>query len=213
MDSCANFVYPSLEWGNDPTAWADNARNGTAQFAAPYIRNYFRGIVYNTSDWDDRSFTTADLEFAAQSNIGGTVTPIRDANFEDYRAAGGKIIQYHGRSDVLVPSALSERYYNGAAKNMNPVLEEMQDFYRVFMIPGMLHCRRGPGAWNIGQTGPIEGDLTQASHNALLALQQWVEHGQAPDALIGTKYAGDDIKAGVAAQRSKVKNPTMHCLC
>ena len=42
----------------------------------------------------------------------------------------------------------------------------MQSFYRLFMAPGMAHCGGG--------TGPNTFDMQAA-------LEQWVEHGVAPD--------------------------------
>src|SRR6185295_6307074 len=41
-----------------------------------------------------------------------------------------------------------------------------KEFLRLFMVPGMLHCSGGPG--------PDRFDM-------LSALEQWVEHGVAPD--------------------------------
>src|SRR5687767_14376497 len=45
-----------------------------------------------------------------------------------------------------------------------------QDFFRLFMIPGMGHCGGGEGAWVI---------------DYLSYLEAWVEQGRAPQALIG----------------------------
>ena len=42
----------------------------------------------------------------------------------------------------------------------------MQSSYRLFMVPGMLHCGGGDGT---------------SSFDMLSALQQWVENGKAPD--------------------------------
>jgi feruloyl esterase len=38
-------------------------------------------------------------------------------------------------------------------------------------------------------------------HDALTALEQWVEHGIAPDKIIATKYASDNPALGIATQR------------
>ena len=42
----------------------------------------------------------------------------------------------------------------------------MQSSYRLFMVPGMAHCRGGEGT---------------SSFDMLSVLQQWVENGKAPD--------------------------------
>jgi len=46
-------------------------------------------------------------------------------------------------------------------------------FYRLFLVPGMLHCGGGEG--------PSTVDLQTA-------LETWVEHARAPEAVLGTKY-------------------------
>ncbi len=46
-----------------------------------------------------------------------------------------------------------------------------RDFFRLFMIPGMGHCGGGEGAGNIDYVSYLE---------------DWVEKGRAPDALLAT---------------------------
>jgi feruloyl esterase len=49
-----------------------------------------------------------------------------------------------------------------------------QSFLRLFMAPGMTHCAGGPGL---------------NTFDTLTALEQWVEHGTAPDKLIASHTA------------------------
>src|SRR5262249_54267294 len=51
--------------------------------------------------------------------------------------------------------------------------------------PGMNHCRGGVGAANFGQSGVVPV-LLDREHDAILGLQAWVEHGGAPDKMIGS---------------------------
>jgi feruloyl esterase len=53
-------------------------------------------------------------------------------------------------------------------------LNRTVDFARLFMVPGMWHCAGGPGPSNFDVFTP---------------LTQWVEHGLAPDRIIGTHAA------------------------
>lgn len=46
------------------------------------------------------------------------------------------------------------------------------------MVPGMYHCSRGPGP-NV--------------FDALGALEQWVEKGVAPEAIVATEYTNDEL--------------------
>jgi len=55
------------------------------------------------------------------------------------------------------------------------------DAVRLYMVPGMQHCSGGPGATVFGQSGDgVRGD---AEHDALTALEQWVEAGKSPGTL------------------------------
>jgi feruloyl esterase len=53
------------------------------------------------------------------------------------------------------------------------------------MVPGMNHCLGGGGAVNFGQSIVVPVSL-DPEHDAILALQRWVEQGVAPDMLIAT---------------------------
>ena len=56
--------------------------------------------------------------------------------------------------------------------NRSQAASEVQSFYRLFMAPGMAHCGGGPG--------PNTFDMQAA-------LEQWVEHGTAPERIIATR--------------------------
>ncbi|VUC25210.1 unnamed protein product [Clonostachys rosea] len=207
VDLEGNFVYPGFPFGVDVTSFAQNEVNGSAFFPVTQVRDYFRGIVYNGSNWSDLSLTAADVEYAVKLNAGLTNTGISEAQLGKFREAGGKIISFHGRADQKVPSELSEWYYNGAMANINATLDDMHDFYRLFFIPGMAHCRTGPGAWNVGQVAPLDPNTTDAEHNTILAIQNWVEQGHAPDYLVGTKYQGDLVSSTIKSQRKHCVYP------
>ncbi|MGC2523811.1 MAG: tannase/feruloyl esterase family alpha/beta hydrolase [Stellaceae bacterium] len=48
------------------------------------------------------------------------------------------------------------------AAGLHQALHQTQDFYRLFLVPGMSHCSGGPGS---------------STFDALTSLEQWVEHG------------------------------------
>jgi Tannase and feruloyl esterase len=89
-----------------------------------------------------------------------------------FKAAGGKIILYHGWSDAGpggIPPLKTVDYYETVEKTMGGPAAT-QDFFRLFMIPGMGHCGGGEGALDI---------------DYLSYLEAWVEKDHAPDAMIG----------------------------
>jgi pimeloyl-ACP methyl ester carboxylesterase len=92
---------------------------------------------------------------------------------------GGKLIQYHGWNDPAVPPLGSVRYAGEMAAKMG----DTSGFYRLYMIPGMLHCRGG--------AGPNEVDW-------LTAIDDWVSHDKAPAALVA--MAGSNVQATAKSQ-------------
>jgi feruloyl esterase len=64
----------------------------------------------------------------------------------------------------------------------------------------MGHVTGGPGLNSFGQMLPF--DVPQDSdHNALIALEKWVENGIAPDRLIATAFKDAAAGSGIRFQR------------
>jgi feruloyl esterase len=84
---------------------------------------------------------------------------------------------YHGWADAIVLPFYTIEYFESVAEKMGG-LDKIQDFYRLFMVPGMDHCAILPG------TGPDQFDF-------LTVLENWVEKGEAPDQIIGEQLDKD----------------------
>ncbi|AXQ29393.1 tannase/feruloyl esterase family alpha/beta hydrolase [Solimonas sp. K1W22B-7] len=124
-------------------------------------------------DYDARDFDPArDLPrlqpFAAE------MTPSRDLS--GLRARGGKLLITQSLGDIAVPPAYNVAYWQEAQARLG---ENAADTVRMFLIPGMGHCGNGEGPQLPGYDS---GDF-----DALSALENWVEKGQAPAALIATR--------------------------
>jgi feruloyl esterase len=85
-----------------------------------------------------------------------------------FRDAGGKMILWHGWDDAEVAPGASADYYETTTRTMGGEAATRQ-FFRLFMLPGVAHCRRGPGGDGI---------------DFISYLEDWAEHDQAPDAVI-----------------------------
>jgi feruloyl esterase len=85
-----------------------------------------------------------------------------------FKARGGKMLMWHGLADAAILATSSAAYYDGVEKLMGG-RTQTQDFFRLFLVPGVHHCAGGPG-------------FTQ--FDALTLLENWVEKGQPPDAMI-----------------------------
>ena len=124
-----------------------------------------------------------------------TVGNLIDSNRTDmsrFRSRGGKILMWHGWTDTTLEPRESIRYYNrvvaakaSAAKGDDPdraQLEDAQAYFRLFMAPGVNHCGGGlgPGSTFAYTMNNAEG-VVDPEHDALSALERWVETGKAPE--------------------------------
>jgi feruloyl esterase len=92
-----------------------------------------------------------------------------DPDLSEFRANGGKLIVYQGWNDFpLRPQRAIDHLRQVEAA----VEGQADDFYRLFMVSGMTHCRGGPGAWQTDYVKP---------------LVDWREKGLAPDRIVGTQ--------------------------
>ena len=117
----------------------------------------------------------------------GSMSNATNPDLTAFKARGGKLVQYHGWADPLVPSLSAVNYYNSVValeKQNQPdqqsALAETQSYYRLFMAPGMGHCRGGPGLSLFGENG----GAGPASSDMFSALEAWVEHGAPPAQVI-----------------------------
>ena len=187
--------------------WAMGGESGWERFvSADAVTNlghtYFSNLVFEDPNWDYQSFDFDGHLAFAESKVGS----LADAVETDLSAAqrrGVKIIQYHGWNDQTVQPGYSPNYYELVAAEMGG-RAATQDFYRLFMVPGMAHCYRGPGANSFGGVGQQLPPTRDANHDLQAALEEWVEHGVAPDKLIATKYVDDDADATTIAFTRKL---------
>ena len=189
------------EPGRPGISWASYVFGPTAgqSLDVAFGTGFFSGMVFEDPKWDFRTFDfDRDLQFAIAK-----LSPILDATNPDltrFKARGGKLIQYHGWLDGSPPPGHSVEYYERVAAKSRG-LKNTQTFYRLFMVPGMMHCSGGPGPNNFGNTRASGPQGLDPDRNIFVALERWVERGTAPDKIIATKYVDDDPKKGVTMTR------------
>jgi feruloyl esterase len=82
---------------------------------------------------------------------------------------GGKLVQYHGWSDPQISPLNSVAYYDALRSTLGA--ESLDASYRLFMAPGMGHCRGGEGPNAFDALGAVVG---------------WVERGEVPNQIIAS---------------------------
>jgi hypothetical protein len=101
-------------------------------------------------------------------------------------------------------------YYHRVAQTQNGSwkvsLDKTRQFMRLFVVPGMAHCAGGPGPNAFGNlfSGAVlaaEPPVVDTAHDAMVALQAWVEGGTPPDSLVATMDSLVLVGGTVVAQR------------
>lgn len=179
-NSTGELIYPGLLPGGEAgtggwAAWT----TGTAPFTGNHWSSadgFFKYMVFENPNWDFRTFNY-DTEMKLALNKVGPLLDAIDPNLQPLKRRGAKLIMYHGWSDPDISPLNSINYYEsvvsflGGQENHGEALSDTQGFFRLFMAPGMQHCNGGPGP---------------SSFDMLTALEQWVEHGVAPEKVIAT---------------------------
>lgn len=172
---------PGAEEGQGGWApWITGEAPGRSMLFA-FSGGYFSNIVYEKTDWN---YKDVGIDAAMNAADGKTAQILNatNPNLAPFKALGGKLILYHGWNDPAISALNTVNYYTEMLSKMGG--KETEAFARLYMVPGMQHCAGGPGPDSFGQFGSGGND---AQHNAELALEQWVEEGIAPNALVATK--------------------------
>jgi feruloyl esterase len=163
--------FPGLEpgaeaaQGNGWTDWgvASNPGDTSRATSAGFMWNYYAYLAKEDPKTDVRQITDKDI-VAAHKKLGPWLNA-DSADLSAFKARGGKLIQYHGWNDPAIPPRLSLEYH-AAVKKKDP---SANDYMRLFMVPGMLHCRGGDAPTTV---------------DWIAVLENWVEKGQAPSAIV-----------------------------
>ena len=152
-------LLPGSELGWTDLGWTNSARaTGLDQF---------RYLVFEDENWTIDQFNFERDAGAGERKDDDTLNALSPDLF-DFVASGGKLIAYHGWSDPQISPANATQYYERVVRVMGG-RENIHNSLRLFMAPGMGHCAGGPGP---------------NTFDSLTALENWVEHGEAPDSIV-----------------------------
>ncbi|TMJ02760.1 MAG: tannase/feruloyl esterase family alpha/beta hydrolase [Alphaproteobacteria bacterium] len=169
----------------------------------PSFDSLFKWVFGLTWQWQTFDFNhdVDSVDRVLAGDLNATSTDLRA-----FAGRGGKLVMYAGWADPLIPSQSSINYYNALAASYGgthgaSALKKTQGFARLFMAPGMWHCKEGPGPSSFGGVIAQPAPSYDARYDILTSLTQWVEQGVAPNSVIATKYNGDTPQLGIAMQR------------
>ena len=195
-------IHPGFSPGAEgaPDTWAawivPSPQRSPAQFG--FGNTFYGQAVFEDPQWDFRKLNF-DTDVAYGDEKAGPVLNSSSPDLRSFRARGGKLIQYHGWGDTAIPPQNSIDYYELVKSFMGKFMDAradtskpVADFYRLFLVPGMGHCRGGGGPNVFGNGGTVAGATMDPERDLVSALDRWVEKGVAPDHLIGTGKAVAD---------------------
>jgi hypothetical protein len=149
--------------------WISGPKAQHGSFAA----SFFRDFVFEDPNW-----SLQDLDFHRDPKIAdekmAALLNSDNPDLAPFKNNGGRLILYHGWADAAITPYNTIQYFESVQSKMGA--GSVQQFARLYMVPGMSHCLGGPG--------PNSFDM-------LDALDNWVSHGGAPGAIIASKFKND----------------------
>jgi feruloyl esterase len=131
-------------------------------------------VAYNSASWDWRTFDLdRDLK-VVDEKVGAIVNAV-NPDLRAFKARGGKLLMYHGWNDTAISAGNAIDYYSSVQQRMG---RDQDDWFRLFMAPGMQHCGGGPGP-------------NQA--NWMAVLERWRESGVAPDRIEASRVTNNRV--------------------
>jgi feruloyl esterase len=170
-NSMGEQLFPGMPAGSERflLAWFLDPEGKTAPGNA-LGGGYARYLGFEGGAPDD--FTALDFDFdtdPARLVANGQLFDALDPDLRAFRDAGGKYLAWHGWQDPLVLPDQSVEWYRDIVEEFGDE-SNVEDFMRLFMIPGKGHC------WEMPSAAPDRFD-------PITVLDNWVESGRAPDQL------------------------------
>jgi feruloyl esterase len=171
-------IYPGLERGGEAPqpgnpGWG-MIMNGKDPFSIDNA--VLGGMGFRNPKWDWKTFDFDKDVAIVDAKLFGVLNAV-DPDLRDFKAHGGKLVIYHGWSD---PGVMPQRTVDFYQEIIDFATKAQgvdgraytRDYARLFMMPGMGHCRGG--------NGPDDADW-------MGVISSWVEHGKAPDVVTARK--------------------------
>ncbi len=166
-DSKGKLLFPGEPVGSE-SVWSDNLI-GPIKTVLPRSESQMKLAMLDPPPGPSWNYTMFNFD-TDPSRVAKAAAELnaRNPDLTPLKKRGGKIIHYSGWADQQVNPFPGIEYYQTVSKRLGEAAT--QDFYRLFMVPGMFHCNGGPGCNTV---------------DWLAAVMDWVEKDLAPTQLIG----------------------------
>ncbi len=162
-----NAGWPAWIAGNSTAPQGQNPPSARFGFGT----GIFKYLVFNDPEWDYTKYELNNLK--KDSAQAAAYLNATDPNLDAFKARGGKLILWHGWADPALTPLASIRYHEQVyARDKNAA-----DYFRTFLLPGVLHCSGGVGPDNVDWPSMIA---------------DWVENGKTPSRVVARKVVNGD---------------------
>jgi hypothetical protein len=180
-DKSGKVVFPGYSPGAEAAngswnAWITGPTAETNQKAAgpSFSSNAFKYFGFQDPNFDYLKIDTTGAQFDGALKKMAASLDSPDPNLAAFKKHGGKLIQYHGWNDPAIPPRSSVVYYEDVRKTMG----DTSGFYRMYLVPGMLHCAGGVGPSGVDWVSLLDG---------------WVTAGKAPGEVTAVAGPGQGV--------------------
>jgi feruloyl esterase len=156
-------LFPGYEYGSEG-GW-----NGTLNTPVGIAVDMYRYLVHKDPNWDYKTLNVEKDVPLFDKTIGAMMNS-SDPNLKPFFDNGGKLLMYHGWADPGIPAANSVEYYTSVVKQLGGESKTTNSM-RLFMLPGVGHCRGGDGP---------------STFDSLGTLDQWRSGGKTPDSILAS---------------------------
>lgn len=141
-----------------------------------------RAQLFGNPEFDLRQFNFDKDYVTLKKSAFAAEYEAKDPDISPFINNGGKLLMWHGLDDPG-PSALATiEYYEQMKAVTAPKVKALDASARFFALPGVYHCRGGPGADDF---------------DSVDAIDKWVEQNQAPNAMKATRSSQPQISRPV----------------
>jgi feruloyl esterase len=122
-----------------------------AATGAPNVSDTVKIWGFQNANYDWNTFDL-DRDMPVINSKVGFVDAV-DPDLSKFKARGGKLLLYAGWGDTTITPENTVLYYESVLARMG---KNQGDFTRLFMVPGMAHCRGGNGPNTFDTIGTLE---------------------------------------------------------
>jgi feruloyl esterase len=125
----------------------------------------YKYLIFNQPDWDYSTYDFSNYE--REGRLAASFLNATNSDLTAFKARQGKLIIWHGWADPALPAQGTIDYFRQVQAHDS----EAGDYCRLFLVPGVEHCRGGPGTDQFDLLGSVIA---------------WREHGIAPDQVVAS---------------------------